>query len=165
MTLHTTIKSQYHAALSMLLDAVESCPEGTWAGEQYVNTSWQIAYHTLYFAHLYLHQSEADFVPWEHHRRGHQRLGAQADPARAVRPYTVEEIRAYGSFCQGLVDAAVDRLDLAAPECGFPWYRMSKREHQFVSLRHIQHHTGQLADRVRQTANVGLRWIGGVSEP
>ena len=44
-----------------------------------------------------------------------------------------------------MVDAAVYRLDLTAPESGFYWYRMSKLEHHLVNLRHIQHHTGQLA--------------------
>jgi hypothetical protein len=40
---------------------------------------------------------------------------------------------------------------------------MSKLEHQLVNLRHIQHHTGQLADRLRQAADRGLRWVGGAS--
>jgi hypothetical protein len=38
---------------------------------------------------------------------------------------------------------------------------MSKLEHQFVNLRHPQHHTGQLADRLRQHADLGVRWVGG----
>jgi hypothetical protein len=63
-----------------------------------------------------------------------------------------------------MVDAAVDRLDLTAPESGFYWYRMSKLEHQFVNLRHIQHHTGQLADRLRQEADRGVEWVGGMSK-
>jgi hypothetical protein len=40
---------------------------------------------------------------------------------------------------------------------------MPKLEHQFVNLRHIQHHTGQLADRLRQAANRGVQWLGGAS--
>jgi len=56
-------------------------------------------------------------------------------------------------------------LDLDSAESGFSWYRMSKLEHQFVNLRHIQHHTGQLADRLRQEADRGVEWVGGMSKP
>jgi len=38
---------------------------------------------------------------------------------------------------------------------------MSKLEHQFVNIRHIQHHGAQLADRLRSAANIGIRWVGG----
>jgi hypothetical protein len=50
-------------------------------------------------------------------------------------------------------------LDLDANESGFSWYRMSKLEHQFVNIRHIQHHAAQLIDRVRSAADVGIRWV------
>ncbi|MEZ4647921.1 MAG: hypothetical protein R3E97_03900 [Candidatus Eisenbacteria bacterium] len=48
----------------------------------------------------------------------------------------------------------------AAPESGFSWYKMSKLEHQFVNLRHIQHHMAVLAGRLREFADVGTRWVG-----
>jgi hypothetical protein len=38
---------------------------------------------------------------------------------------------------------------------------MSKLEHQFVNLRHIQHHTGQLAERIRQSTGHGVSWARG----
>ena len=58
-----------------------------------------------------------------------------------------------------MIDDAVDVLDLDATESGFSWYRMSKLEHQFVNIRHIQHHAAQLIDRVRSVADVGIRWV------
>jgi hypothetical protein len=60
-----------------------------------------------------------------------------------------------------MIDSAVDRLDLNEPESGFSWYKMSKLEHQFVNLRHIQHHTGQLAERIRQATGGAVGWVGG----
>jgi hypothetical protein len=51
--------------------------------------------------------------------------------------------------------AALDKLDLENSQSGFPWYRMSKLEHQLVNLRHIQHHAAQLADRLRSAAMSG----------
>ena len=80
---------------------------------------------------------------------------------RLVTPYSVDEVKAYCLRCQSMIESAVDRLDLGAAQSGFPWYRMSKLEHQFVNLRHLQHHTGQLVDRLRQVAGHGVSWRGG----
>ena len=163
MSLQTILKSQYRACLTMLLEAIESCPPELWTDRQHANPFWQVAYHTLFYTHLYLQPSEAHFVAWEHHRPGYHRFGTEPDAAPAPRPYSTAQIRAYCLWCQGMVDSAVDCLDLGAPESGFSWYQMPKLEHQFLNLRHIQHHTGQLSDRLRQTANRGVQWVGGAS--
>jgi len=162
MTLRAILKDQYHAALAMLLEAIEACPPGLWSSEQHANQFWQVAYHTLFYTHLYLQPSEADFVPWEHHREGYNRFGTGPGAATSVVPYSVEGVKAYCLRCQEMVESAVDRLDLAAPESGFSWYRMTKLEHQLVNLRHLQHHTGQLADRLRHASNRGVQWVGGI---
>jgi hypothetical protein len=60
-----------------------------------------------------------------------------------------------------MVDGRVDKLDLESPQSGFSWYQMSKLEHQFVNLRHIQHHAAQLADRLRSAADIGIKWVSG----
>jgi hypothetical protein len=59
-----------------------------------------------------------------------------------------------------MVDGSVDAADFTWNESGFH-YRMSKLEHQLVNLRHIQHHAAQLADRVRQAIDAGVKWKGG----
>jgi len=163
MTLQTILKSQYRASLTMLLEAVRCCPAELWTDRRYANPCWQVAYHTLFYAHLYLQPSEAHFVAWQHHRPDAHQFRTGPEAASALRPYSTQQILAYGALCLEMVDSAVDALDLEAPDSGFSWYRMSKLEHQFVSLRHLQHHTGQLADRLRQAANRGVAWVGGVS--
>jgi hypothetical protein len=163
----SAFKSQYHAALAMLKEAVELCPEEIWQGTDDVNQFWQIAYHTVFFTHLYVHQNEAAFHPWAQHQAGNQNpdgIAGEPDPKSSLplipEPYTKAQVLEYWGFCDGMIDEAVDKLDLEQPESGFHWARMSKLQHQFVNLRHIQHHTGQLADRVRAAANVGVRWVG-----
>jgi hypothetical protein len=162
------LKSQYHAALAMLREVIESCPEDLWLDDTPRNAYWQVAYHVLFFAHLYLMRDEAAFVPWEGHQKDVQNPDGMAgppDPDSALpvipRPYTKEEALAYWSQCDGMVDDAVDAMDLERSECGFHWYPMSKLEHQLVNIRHIQHHAAQLADRLRATIDVGTRWVGG----
>jgi len=164
--LRRVLKSQYHAALAMLRETVEQCPDALWADPAPKNAFWQVAYHTLYFAHLYLMPDEAAFRPWERQRPAQHPDGipGRRDPGSPLplipEPYTRGEVLAYWQVCDGLVDPSVDALDLAQPDSGFSWYRITKLEHQFVNLRHIQHHAAQLADRVRAAADVGTRWVG-----
>jgi len=163
MSLHAILKSQYHASLAMLLEAIEACPAGLWTSQAYINQYWQVAYHALFYTDLYLQPEESAFTPWEHHRPDHHRFGTPGDTGRPITPYTASEAAVYARRCDAMVDAAVDRLDLTAPTSGFSWYQMPKLEHQLLNLRHLHHHTGQLADRLRQVAGRGIRWVGGTA--
>jgi hypothetical protein len=163
----TVLKSQYQAALAMLEQTIEQCPEDLWTSGDHPNPFWHVAYHALFCTHMYLQPNEAAFHPWEHHREEYQFLGALPWPPQRKpnigEPYTKAQVMEYLRMCAAMADAAVEKLDLEAPESGFGWYKMSKLEHQFVNLRHLQHHTGQLADRLRQHVGIGTDWVGGKS--
>ena len=166
-TVRPILKSQYHAALAMLREAIERCPEDLWSSKEHTNAFWQIAYHALFFAHLYLQPNEAAFQPWAEHQANVQNpdgLPGPPDPASNLplipEPYSRKQVLAYWEFCDAMVDRAVDVLDLNSPESGFSWYKVSKLEHQIVNIRHIQHHLAQLADRLRASAGIGVRWVG-----
>lgn len=165
--LRSILKSQYHAALAMLGQAIERFPEERWLGDGETNAPWQIAYHTLFFAHCYMMPSEHAFVPWEHHQPDNQYPDAIAGPPDPEsdlpllpEPYTREQALAYWNVCDAMVDATVDSLDLLSTDSGFHWYPVPKLEHQIVNLRHIQHGAAQLADRLRAIADVGVDWAG-----
>jgi hypothetical protein len=164
MDLQTTLKGQYHAGLAMLRNAIEDCTEDLWTSGSHHNPFWHVAYHTLYFTHLYLEPNEAAFTPWGQHRDEYQFLGPLPWPPHRLpnigEPYMKTEVLDYWGLCDGRVDTSVDRVDLDAPDSGFWWYRMPKLDHQLVNIRHIQHHAGQLADRVRASANIGIEWVG-----
>jgi len=142
--LSTVLKSQYHAALDMLSQAIERCPDDLWTCDdpKHPDQFWHIAYHVLFFTHFYLQPNEEAFQPWEHHRDGYPSLGPTSSPSHRE-PYTKSQVQAYLRLIDESVDTTVDQLDLAAPECGFWWYKMSKVEHQIVNIRHIQHHTAR----------------------
>ena len=76
-------------------------------------------------------------------------------------PYSKDEILEYLQMCWEEVDARVPSLDLGAPS-GFHWLFFSKFELQLYNLRHLQHHTGQLIDRLRTVAEIGVDWVGAV---
>jgi len=162
----SALKSQYHAGLAMLRQAVEECPDALWEDETPTNAFWQIAYHALFFTHLYLMPRLEDFRPWPGHQSDVQHedgIPGPADPESELPlipdPYSRKDVLAYCDFCEALVDEAVDALDLDSPESGFHWYLVPKVEHQLVNLRHMQHHTAQLADRLRSTVDRGVRWV------
>jgi hypothetical protein len=136
----------------MLREAVERCPADEWSSLNHKNAFWQVSYHTLFYTHLYLQQDEAAFRVWEKHRG--PGVGIDGEP------YTQSEVLEYCEFCDRSIDDTVDALNLDRTECGFSWYgQMSKLEHQFVNIRHIQHHSGQLIDRLRSAANIGIPWV------
>lgn len=161
------LKNQYHANLAMLREAIEQCPDDLWLDARPTNAYWQVAYHVLFFTHFYLARDAASFQPWAEHRRDSQNedgIPGPPDPKSSLplipRPYSKEQALRYWAIVDGLVDRSVDAMDLHRDESGFH-YRMSKLEHQLVNLRHLAHHTAQLADRLRAARDHGVKWVGG----
>jgi hypothetical protein len=166
LALRSALKSQYHASLAMLRDAIEQCPDQLWLNPAHKNAFWQLAYHVLFYAHFYLHADEASVKAWSGHQPNVRHPSAltgqpSADPTLPLPdPYPKAQVLAFWLVCDGMVDEAVDGLDLTRTECGFSWYPMSKLEHQLVNIRHIQHHTAQLMDRLRASEDIGVKWVG-----
>lgn len=171
--LRAALKSQYHAALSMLRKAIEACPDDLWVSKDYTNPTWRVVYHTLYYVHFYSRRRMEEFTPWEHHQTGLHDLDDVPSPPEIQQyaelphrppqtgvPLTKSEIMAYWEFCDTMIDDAVDAMDLTSPESGFFWYPVTKIEHQIVNVRHIQHHMGQLSERIRIAVDVGVPWVG-----
>ncbi|MGH7177765.1 MAG: DinB family protein [Tepidisphaeraceae bacterium] len=171
----TALKSQYHAALAMFRDAIERCPDDLWvARPPRGNQFWRIAYHTLYFTHLYMVPKSSDFRAWEHHQTGVHDMdddpsptepGVELElphrPPQTGMPYTKAEILEYWRLCDQMVEGNVNALDLLDPSAGFSWKpNRGKAELQIENIRHIQHHTAQLAARVRETTGAFTNWAG-----
>lgn len=161
--IRAVLKSQYRAALGTMRQAIERCPEDLWvSGEDGINPYWRIAFHALFFTHFYLQKDHRSLTRWPKHRGQLQDLGGPPSDE----PYSKGEIIEYLEFCDGILDAAIDAMDLATADCGFPWYRTGKLEHQINNIRHLQHHAAQLSDRLRGATGQGLKWLGsGASQP
>jgi len=157
------IRSQYHASLEMLKQAVVLCPDSLWNRTADKNRFWHLAYHALFYTHLYLQSSEEAFTPWEKHREQYNDMGPMPEPPhdepQIREPYTKAEILDYLQLCQLQIDEIVDRLDLDG-ESGFYWLPMSKLELQFYNIRHIMQHTGELCERLGADAGIDVDWVG-----
>jgi hypothetical protein len=156
------IKSQYHASLDMLRQAITKCPASLWTDREPKNKFWHISYHALFYTHLYLQDSEEKFTPWMKHRNEYQFLGPLPWPPHEEpaigEPYSKEEILEYLELCWKQVEDKVTSLDMDAPS-GFHWLPFRKMELQLYNIRHIQHHAGVLCDRLRNKENVGVDWV------
>src|SRR5687768_4917113 len=71
MDVKDALKEQYHAALAMLAECVEVCPDDMWTAGRHPRTFWRIAYHAVFFTHLYLGQNEDAFQPWTGRKKGY----------------------------------------------------------------------------------------------
>jgi hypothetical protein len=165
MNIQSALKSQYHAALKTLRHAIEKCPDAYWNDTADLPVPfWRVAYHTLFFAHFYLQQDQHSFKPWALHREEANYLdkapGDTPRPPKPCEPYRREDLLEYWSICDEAIDRGVDALDLSAPQCGFPWYKMPTLEHQIVNIRHIQNHAAALATRLRRAAGISVPWVG-----
>ena len=157
MNVKQTIKSQYYAALEMLKQAVEACPESLWDDPGYESPFWHIAYHVLFYTHLYLQPTEQDFRPWEKQQDGYRSLASSGE--EEGEPYSKEDVLDYHRLCREQVEEQVTALDLEA-ESGFYWLPFTKLELQFYNIRHIQQHTGELYERLGAAGGPELGWVG-----
>ena len=118
-----------------------------WNARQDKDKFWFKAYHTLYYAHLYLQAVREEFVPWKKHRK----------PNNSSPPLSKEEVLEYLAFVEGQVAERIPVTDLEA-ESGFHGFHIDKLELQFVNIRHIQQHTGELYERLGARKNIKLAW-------
>lgn len=156
-TLRHAITSQYLAALEMLRQVIEKCPDELWFSNAMRNQMWRVAYHTLYYAHLYVQPRADDFVKWHKHR---DEVESDPEHERAdAEPYSRQELLAYLDFCKAEAQRKTATVDLSA-DSGFSWYPISKIEMQFVNIRHIQLHAGELAEQLSDKTGIQINWVG-----
>lgn len=162
MNYQAMIRSQYVAALAMLQQAIEKCPESLWNQIEDTAKFWHIAYHALFYTHLYLNTTAADFKPWANHRKDYEFMGPIPWDANRLpkieEPYQKAEVLEYLACCRQQVETHVPTLDLSAPS-GFDWLPMSKFELQLYTIRHLQQHTGELMERLGAKAGISVDWI------
>jgi hypothetical protein len=133
---------------------VAACPETLWDEPADRNRFWLVAYHALFYTHLYLHPTEDDFVPWTKLRVELRTM----EPTDAP-PYTRGETLEFLDLVEHSVGELVPTLDWTGVS-GFHWIPLNKLELQFYNIRHLQAHTGELAERLWARAGIETHWVG-----
>ena len=161
------ILAQYLAALEMLKHVIVQCPEALWDDLHDKNRFWHIAYHALFYTHLYLQTSQSEFTAWSGHHENYHRLESLPQPTPEQpdlgKAYTKDEELTYLEICCEQAKEKVAVLDLEAAS-GFSWLPFSKLELQLYNLRHLQQHIGELAERLWTRSAVEVDWVGRTSD-
>ncbi|MBX3118613.1 MAG: hypothetical protein KF784_06080 [Fimbriimonadaceae bacterium] len=165
MHIRQALKEQYHAGLAMLADCIRKCPDDLWTTPNpaiddddriIYRAFWRIAFHAVFFTHLYLGQTLADFKPWPGRKPGY--FDDMWSPPWSTEPYEFpedaepmakQEMLDYLGYLDSILDPTIDALDLDTDDCGIDWYRkrgISKMSHELLNLRHLQGHVGQLSE-------------------
>jgi hypothetical protein len=155
MDIPAILISQYLASLEMLKQTITQCPESIWNAASDRNEFWQVAYHALFFTHLYLEDSEEAFTPWFKHQDRYEDF-----PAPPIgEPFDKDTVLDYLAFCQQQVAERVPRLSLEEPE-GHGDGSLITLELQIYSIRHIMQHTGELMERLGSRMDAQIDWVG-----
>ncbi len=161
------IYRQSAAAIQMIRSAIEVCPEELWDDRAEGTPFWHLAYHALFYADFYLSDDEKSFRPMDFHTEKTNYLpgeygqygGIVTTPEKA---YPKDTLMSYADHCLRKCDETFGKLtdERALERCGFWWYQLNVGEFLLNSLRHTQHHAGQLALLLRRRAGIGVDWLG-----
>jgi uncharacterized damage-inducible protein DinB len=150
------VRSQMEAGLWMLRRILDACPDGQWDAPVGIYPFWAVAYHVLCFVDVYAAADNESWTPDpDIHPLGREELEREHPSRRFER----EELLSYLDRCRSLVRrslAAETDESLAGPS-GFAHLPFSRAELHLYSLRHLQHHTGQLSAHLRR-AGVATPW-------
>jgi len=152
--------SQYRSSIKMLMDTIEKCPDSLWDDATYENTYWRIVYHALFYTSLYLTGSEDKFIPFSKHYTNINFLGSVAfdKPIAINEIFTKAQMLEYAQSISNNLDMMI--TDEGNEEkCGFFWLPLNKLELSLYTLRHMQHHIGQLIERLHQNGIRGINWV------
>jgi hypothetical protein len=149
---------QFGAAIAMLENAIDACPEKLWSERSRQPEYWYVAYHTLFWLDLYGFGSVEGYEPPAPFTL------EELDPAGIIpaHPYTQPELKGYLDQARQRTQAVIQGLtdETARKRHVFRWGDVSAVELLLYNMRHVQHHAAQLNLILRQTGNAVPDWVG-----
>lgn len=154
------IWQQFGAAIDMLANALNECPDYLWEDRVWKDPSdeaaysqfWFITFHSLVWLDRYLEGSPNDFEPPPPFQIG----------SLPERPYSKTQLQAYLRLCRQKCQTTLLSLtdEKAQRICHFPWgEEVSYIELQLYSMRHVQEHAAQLSLHLGQKIDSELDWV------
>ena len=155
--------SQYKAGLQMLRQVIEKVPAEQWNSTEYNNPNWQLAYHALWGVKFYLGAAPESYIPWENAIEGAESLGGDQEWENpevgtvVEGVHTKDELLLFIDELEEGLPKAIDALPLHN-NSGFEWYPYSRLELHINNIRHLQHHTAQIIERLKAKGIKGFPW-------
>jgi uncharacterized damage-inducible protein DinB len=149
---------QYGAAIDMLEDGIQRCPEAVWQAVMWADDEdsrygqfWFVAYHTVKSIDAYLTGTWEGFAPPAPF------LAGQLPEEPYTKPQILSYLQACRDKCQRMIESLTD--ETAMRTCVFDWMSPSYFELQIYTMRHVQEHAGQLSLFLGQHGVQGMDWI------
>jgi len=148
---------QFGAAIDMLENAIRACPDALWSDRARTPEFWYLAYHTLFFLDLYLHDAVDGFAPPAPFTLD------ELDPSGVMpdRVYAKRELLSYLEHGRHLARTRIAALsaETAVQRCRYGWKDVTHLESLLSNMRHVQHHTAQLNLLLRQSTDSAPEWV------
>jgi len=151
------IWGQFGAAIDMLENAINACPDSLWGNKIGHSEFWYITFHALFFLDLYLSESDKGFVPPAPFTLDElDERGLLPD-----RVYTRQELLKYLTHGRGKCRSVIAGMteERSNRRCGFDWLDLSVAEMLLYNMRHVQHHAAQLNLMLSKETGAAPRWV------
>ncbi len=162
MTWNEIIWHQFGAAIDMLDNAIEACPDELWQARLFPDSIpefaefWCIAYHCLFWLDFYLSETAENFAPPAPFTLSEFESGELPE-----RVYSKAELREYLRYgrnkCQSRIESITDFM--APQRVRSDWPEMSVAEMLLYNLRHVQEHAAQLSLFLGQKVGSAPGWV------
>ena len=145
--------AQFNRALHMFRSGVEKFSEVDWyQGESPDRRPASLAYHLLEAVDFYAGDLPANQFPWG------QRFGVDWESDDPALLPTQAQIKEYSKEVEQKLAAWLEEVDLTAPETLFKYTGRIVLERGMYSLRHAQHHVGELSRELELRGQKGPEW-------
>ena len=148
---------QFGAAIDMLENAMNACPDENWGDRIGFSEFWYIAFHALFYLDLYLSKSDKGFTP-------PSPFTLDEMDERGILPdrvYTKQELIKYllhgREKCRSVISSLTE--EQSNERCGFDWLDLSVAEVLLYNMRHVQHHAAQLNMLLSKSLGSAPRWV------
>ena len=157
------LASQLLAALSMLKDCIDRCPEKEWHERHDDHPFAKVVFHALIDCDYHLCDDDAEFKEQIFHRENRENFGDYEELEDRIPPHLQERdfINRYYAHCKEKAASAIETktdADLIIPDADVR-KNMTKRERYVNLIRHLQHHTAQLGLRLQFATGKEMDWI------
>ena len=158
---------QFGAAIDMLDNALQACPDELWQERLYTERSippefaefWYVGFHALFWLDVYLSESDEGFAPPAPFRLSEFEAGMLPE-----RVYTKAELLTYLEYsrnkCRARLETLTDAM-LTMPNRVRPdWPDMTVAGLMLYNMRHVQEHASQLSLFMGQKTDGAPPWVG-----
>lgn len=157
------LTNQYEAALCMLSECMERCPNDRWQEPVASHPFSTTVFHTLFYTDVYLGPGLDAVYEQPFHRNhldqfeGYEELERRPPERTYAKPFLADYLQHCLEKMRTEVASETDAS--LAKDPGFDWLPFSRAEVHLYNIRHIHHHAAQLSLRLRLDGAEAAPWI------